>query len=52
MGAWDVKVRRIRSKNIWLLSKGNRILYRGKASPWTPGIVEIAMRREGIRLIG
>ena len=46
-----MKVRHIRSQDIWLLSKGDKILYRGKSSPWhSPRVVAIALRREGIRL--
>ncbi|MDZ7687066.1 MAG: MBL fold metallo-hydrolase [Gammaproteobacteria bacterium] len=29
-----MKIRHIRSLDLWLLSKGNRVLYRGKDNPW------------------
>jgi hypothetical protein len=46
-----MKVRHIASVDIWLLSKGNRVLYRGKESPWkSPKVIAAALRREG-RLI-
>ena len=46
-----MKVRHIRSQDIWLLSKGNKVLYRGKSNPWhSPRVVAIALRRDGIRL--
>jgi hypothetical protein len=46
-----MKIRHIRSLDIWLLSKGNKILYRGKSNPWhSPKVVAFALRRDGIRL--
>lgn len=43
-----MKIRHIRSLDLWLLSKGNRILYRGRSSPWkSPGVIAAALRREG-----
>lgn len=50
-----MKVRHIKSVDVWLLSKGNRVLYRGPASPWkSPGVIEAALRRDSkiIRPIG
>ncbi|HKI75417.1 MAG TPA: hypothetical protein VJ998_12255 [Pseudomonadales bacterium] len=42
-----MKVRHIKSLDLWLLSKGNRVLYRGAASPWkSPNVVAAALRRE------
>lgn len=42
-----MKVRHIKSLDLWLLSKGNRVLYRGPASPWkTPDVVAAALRRD------
>ena len=46
-------VRHIRSLDIWLMSKGNRILYRGKENPWhSPGVLRAALRRQGLRVAG
>ncbi len=43
-----MKVRHIRSLDLWLLSKGSRILYRGKVSPWhSPRVIAAALRRDG-----
>ncbi len=43
-----MKVVHIRSADVWLLSKGNKVLYRGKSSPWqTPAVVAAALKREG-----
>jgi len=43
-----MKVTHIRSTDVWLLSKGNKVLYRGRTSPWTsPGILAAALKREG-----
>jgi hypothetical protein len=45
-----MKIRHIRSQNIWLLSRGNRILYRGRRNPWrSPHIVAMALHREGLQ---
>jgi len=42
-----MKIRHIKSLDIWLLSKGDRILYRGKSSPWqSPQVLAAALRRE------
>jgi hypothetical protein len=47
-----MKVRHIQSQNIWLLSKGNRVLYRGKSNPWhSPAIVAHALRRGGVHIV-
>ncbi len=36
------------SEGLWLLSKGNRVLYRGSLSPWeSPKIIASALKREG-----
>ena len=36
------------SVDLWQLSKGNRILYRGKASPWqSPNVIAAALKQEG-----
>ncbi|MCB1693116.1 MAG: hypothetical protein KDI19_10140 [Pseudomonadales bacterium] len=43
-----MKIRHIRSLDLWLLTRGNRVLYRGKASPWkSPAVIAAALRREG-----
>ena len=45
-----MRVRHIRSLDIWLMSKGNRVLYRGKENPWrSTRIMQSALRREGVR---
>ncbi len=46
-----MKVKHIISQNVWLMTKGNKILYRGKANPWhSPRIVETALLRVGIKV--
>lgn len=48
-----MKITRIASLDIWIMSKGNRVLYRGKESPWhSPKVLRTALRRDGIRLVG
>jgi len=43
-----MKIRHIRSLDLWLLSKGNRVLYRGKDNPWhTPKVMAAALKRDG-----
>jgi len=43
-----MKVTHILSTNIWMLSKGNKVLYRGRTSPWqSPKVIAAALRREG-----
>jgi|TARA_R110001592_G_C12703960_1_gene707070 hypothetical protein len=43
-----MKVIHILSSDVWLLSKGNKVLYRGKRSPWqSPSVVAAALKREG-----
>ncbi len=43
-----MKIRHIRSLDVWLLSKGNRVLYRGKDNPWrSPRVIAAALRRDG-----
>lgn len=45
-----MRVRHIRSLDIWLMSKGNRVLYRGKENPWrSTRIMQSALRREGVQ---
>lgn len=47
-----MKVRHFSSQDIWLLSKGDKILYRGKSNPWhSPGIVASALLRDGIKIV-
>ncbi len=47
-----MKVRHIRSSDIWLLSKGKKVLYRGKQSPWqSPAVIAVALRRQGMHVI-
>ncbi len=46
-----MKVKHIVSQDIWLMSKGNKILYRGKSNPWhSPRIVATALLRVGIKV--
>ncbi|MBT4491866.1 MAG: hypothetical protein HOC70_01385 [Gammaproteobacteria bacterium] len=46
-----MKIRHIRSLDIWLLSKGNRVLYRGHKSPWqSEKVLKVALRREGLKI--
>ena len=47
-----MKVRHIRSLDIWLMSKGNRVLYRGRENPWhSPCILQNVLRRERLRVV-
>ena len=46
-----MRVRHIRSLDIWLMSKGNRVLYRGRENPWhCERVLKSALRREGLKL--
>lgn len=46
-----MKVRHIQSLDIWLLTKGNRVLYRGKQNPWhSEQVLKVALKREALRL--
>lgn len=58
-GAATMRVRHIRSLDIWLMSKGNKILYRGKQNPWhSEKVLQYALNRaqrhapgcEGVKL--
>jgi hypothetical protein len=43
-----MKVTHIQSADVWLLSKGDKVLYRGSTSPWrSPSVVAAALKREG-----
>jgi len=45
-------IKHIRSSDTWLVSKGRKILYRGRVSPWrSPRVIEVALRRDGLRLV-
>jgi len=36
------------TEGLWLLSKGNKVLYRGSMSPWkSPKVIASALKREG-----
>ena len=36
------------SDGLWLMSKGNKVLYRGSLSPWqSPKIIASVLKREG-----
>ncbi len=46
-----MKVRHIQSMDIWMLSKGKRVLYRGKQNPWhSEKVMVAALRRDQIQL--
>jgi len=46
-----MKIKHISTLNIWLVSRGNKLLYHGKRNPWSDSIVlESALKVEGIRL--
>lgn len=48
-----MKIRHIKSLDIWQMSKGNRVLYRGRENPWhSRKAIQVALRRDGIRLVG
>jgi hypothetical protein len=43
-----MKIKHIQSMDLWLLTKGDRVLYQGKLNPWkTPGVIAGVLRREG-----
>jgi len=43
-----MKIRHIRSLDLWLLSKGKKVLYRGPENPFaSPRVIAAAMRRAG-----
>ncbi|MGV0035090.1 MAG: hypothetical protein ACNYPE_09020 [Candidatus Azotimanducaceae bacterium WSBS_2022_MAG_OTU7] len=45
-----MRLRHIKSLDVWLMSKGNRVLYRGKENPWLSiKIMQSVLRREGIQ---
>jgi hypothetical protein len=45
-----MKIQHIRSTDIWLLSKGRKVLYRGKQSPWqSPRVIATALKRDGLK---
>ena len=47
-----MKIRRIQSLDIWLLSKGNRVLYRGRHNPWrSERILKDALRRQRLQVV-
>ena len=46
-----MKIKHISALNIWLVSRGNKLLYQGKRNPWSDSIVlETALKGEGIDL--
>ncbi len=46
-----MKVQHIKSLDIWFISKGNRVLYRGRENPWhSTRALRSALRRQGLRL--
>ena len=46
-----MKIRHIQSLDIWLLSKGDRVLYRGRHNPWhSERVLKGALRREGVKV--
>jgi hypothetical protein len=43
-----MKIKHIESTDLWLVSKGDKILYRGRVNPWrSPGIIARVLKREG-----
>ena len=40
-----MKIRHIRSLDIWLMSRGNTVLYRGHENPWRSATVMQAVLR-------
>jgi hypothetical protein len=47
-----MKIKHIRSTDIWLLSNGNKVLYRGRKNPWqSQKVIVAALRRDGRRLV-
>lgn len=47
-----MRIQHIRSTDMWLLCKGNRVLYRGKSSPWqSPRVLMAALKREQLALV-
>ncbi|MCB1644548.1 MAG: hypothetical protein KDI36_03805 [Pseudomonadales bacterium] len=43
-----MKIRHIASTDLWLISRGDRILYRGKLNPLrSPRVIVSVLRREG-----
>jgi len=46
-----MRVRHIRSLDVWLMSRGGRVLYRGKENPWlSVKIIKSALLREGVQI--
>ena len=47
-----MRVRHIRSLDIWLMSRGSRVLYRGRENPWrSEKIMRTVMRRYELKLV-
>jgi len=46
-----MKIQHIRSTDTWLMTKGRRVLYRGKQSPWqSPKVIAIALKRDAMKI--
>lgn len=46
-----MKIKHIQSTNLWLLSRGEKVLYQGNLNPWrTPAVIAQILLREGKRL--
>ena len=45
-------IEHIKSLDLWLMSRGGRVLYRGKVNPWrSPELLEAALRRGQLKLV-
>ncbi len=48
-----MRIKHIKSSDTWLVSKGQKILYRGRTNPLSSSrILAVALRRDGLRLLG
>ncbi len=43
-----MKIKHIRSMDLWLLTRGDKVLYRGNLNPWkSPGVIATVLKNEG-----
>ena len=48
-----MRIKHIKSSDTWLISKGQKILYRGRTNPLSSSrILAVALRRDGLNLMG
>ena len=48
-----MRIKHIKSSDTWLISKGRKILYRGRTNPLSSSrILDVALRRDGLNLMG